>query len=391
MKSYTDRKKTGTQMTKSLRLFGSDHEALVKALLARASEPVTLIVITGVTSADLNAAASRAPILALEKPAIEVIGAALAEDASPAEAVSEWVVSAERRLKAMRRMRKSLMLADVAALEQHDPEVEDWIGDSIGVQFSPIEAAPVAAQRVDPLYLVLAQTLIDADPAVQAVHDELDAMRAPMAAGPAAATANVDTALKTLRDLRSEAARSAELDALADRLDSIVRERDAIQTQLSRSLSFAEQATAAQQVADAAEAKLEAVTGELGELRDLVQQQDQTKGNDAELELLRESLTLLLAQIDGYTTVLDEKEAENAELHAVAAARYVLKSECFSLRKQLTDAETMRRRREAVLGAALLQEAKRSREALSELERIYASRSWKAVSKMRKARHMVGG
>lgn len=353
--------------------------------------------------ADLAAARSavrRGIILVPVLPPYIAVGLAIEAGAAPSTALARWTADAAADLKAARGT-KRVMLVDAAGLETHDADTISMICAGLDQEPPTSSASDASAPKpLQPQSLVLAVAALASDAKAQALATDLTEMLG----APAPLTDDVlDQAARIseeVRLLRAELDQSApqggaaeEVALLRDGLAHMLTELEEMDQ--ARSAAEAQVADLGQQAADRhlTVALNGALENQLAELR-----RDQIR-REAVLGhlLLRDAATIrdLNAELTDVTTQ-QMADLEQSRVQAETALADALKQA-----QANAASRDMLTQQVAKLQADLKAQAEEQEKALAErdaeiqalhgeLDKIYASKSWKVTAPMRGVRRGLG-
>ena len=329
-------------------------------------------------------------VLVVEHRPGDAIGADIERGASPKDALERWMDEASQRLRAYRQLRRHIVVVDAVTLARRDRHVVEALAQRFGVTFPD---DPAARRQIEPgttLRGFVAAALIATNEDAQAIADEIGALQlGAEVEDPSVLFDTVDTAWSDLTDLRARADKSAALAELQATLGAANAEVAALRETVQGLQHEKDRLTRALEDKAAALPPLEAA---LADAQNVIRETGSTsEALTAERNLLRESLTALLADSEVH---LDQARARNAEVEALraeAADRNALRADCLALRQQVARADQLARMREAVLGKQILGLAADNSEleqgvraVQSEIERVFASKSWALTDPLRR-------
>ncbi|WP_212525600.1 hypothetical protein [Actibacterium sp. MT2.3-13A] len=293
------------------------------------------------------AARPGAPVLVLlSAPARSLLGAMQA-GTRPSAALRRWMAAAEAQLAVLRRARRHIIALEHDAPSTDPQGCAEMLAARFGARFAAPAAGAVPAPDA-PLLALMAEVLLDSDPRARALADEIEAMLACAQAPLEIGAAQIDRAFAALQEQDT---------ALAE----LEMERELLRDGMAQGLEQLDRATVDTRLEHAA---TEAAARQMAALNDT--------------RLLRESV--LGAALLERAALLEAREAEIAALKAQAqAAAETHAGESAALRARLdAQAQDLKARQDELEAAR------------SELEAVYASRSWKVTSPMRVARRGLG-
>lgn len=277
------------------------------------------------------------PVLIPVRPPLDALTDALAQGTLPSQALQDWSARTRTLLEGCRPHRRQVLLVDSESLAHAPRHLAPLLFARLNLAVPADLPDPADPPRpVRPVLETLAHAMLARSPAIRALADEMEAMML-TASEPADLPATLlDLAYQELRDQ----------DGLRDSLAQYEAE----------------------------------ITGLRGSARELAGERD----------LLRVSLGQLR---DEMTAQIESRDRQDARTRAQEAELMLHKAAHDSARRQLEFRRAEQQQREAVLGAELLEARAREdglrqeADALSaELDRVFASRSWRVTTPLRRLR-----
>lgn len=265
------------------------------------------------------------PVLIPVRLPVAALSDTLEQGRLPSEALTAWSAQTGTLLGQCRRNRRNVLLIDTESLARNPAGLVPALFARLGMTPPAIPPATDTPAPVRPTLELLAHALLEQNPTARAMADELEAM----------ALSAADPALMSVQ-----------------LLDQACRE-------------YRQQAQ---------ESELAQATAELSQERDL----------------LRESLALIQAELTAQVEAAAARSHKSREIQAELLLHTAAHE---AAKRQLQTALDDRLQREAVLGAQILgsqanlTQLRQQVEHLSdELERVYASRSWRITAPLRRLR-----
>ncbi len=281
-----------------------------------------------------------APVVVPVTLPLDYLAAALQAGTAPDDALADWSAEAEALLRACRKARRRVLLIDAGKLATQPETGARALGARLGLQFSPMPPTHEAVRS--PIHAVIAGPLLASDAKASDLLDEIEAM----IVGPLTARNPDRTEIVSATD--AAATLIEERDLLRENLAQMLAETEELRNMLTRK----EQEVSA----------LEQQQAQVSDLENRLAQADtERKSLIEERDLLRENLAQMLEETDRLLGNENDRKRELEARNTALADKHLLKAQLEAVTRQLDTAN-------------------------DEINRIYASNSWKVTAPLRAAR-----
>lgn len=342
-------------------------------------------------------------LVVLCRSAAASLAQAMAAGTAPSAALSRWMTQASEVLQLFRRQRQRSLLIDIDALERGLPAYLDRLDVSVGK-----DALPAADAPHDPLFFQVAAFAVQQDRRARSLDEELEASALDLVDGSVRQLPDPDAAFGHLAKVKGALSEEEER-VLLEQLGQAQRECEAhyaartdLETRLAAALGEAEEShrrtAAARSENDLTIQQLAVLQQEL-ETRSAAHEKAQAK-----LAKLETAVSEKNKKLAGLSQRKKDTEAKllRAEAHLAARDQAVdalskevadLKRERSSLRQSASEAEKTHAalaEKVAGLSAERVQLAQELNATQATIREIYASRSYRLMTPLRKIRGASG-
>jgi len=311
------------------------------------------------------------PVVMLLANAETVLGDMLANGSAPAIALDIWMAEAKRHLDEIKKAGNRVLLLDPAAVSGDPQECARHLTKQLNIRFGKLSSAMIAPVTTDVQatpYRILAAALLTTNPQAVALASELQGH----ISGPIIARlGDADRAQEAIEaahaDLLAHTAMQAEeVRGLGDGL-----------TQLQDSIASGSVDSNLEKLETQA-AELRVLSGNVAQLQDFIE----SGSHDAHLVQSAMQADELRILGDNITQLQDFIESGTLDAYLEQSAVQMPNQKSVQM-------VSLRRQRESVLGAALLEWGYLADARQIELEAVYKSRSWRVLEPLRVLRRRL--
>lgn len=330
------------------------------------------------------------PVLVLALSPKLSLALALQQADDPEQALVQWCEATSGFLSQQRRARKHVTVVDARQFANADDVAWDALTARLGVDLSSAQGAIDAMPEPAAILRLAATAFLDSNDEARELADEFQAIMLG-AAEEQLDGATVVEALQNMRDAEQfqELARdnislqSKALDDQTERLNHL----EAVNADLKQQLDVLCEKD------DLLRENAALLSGHVVEASQTPQTGINAAVNEGatipvavseRLALMDENVGLQIELAQDYAARISEVEAERDDLRRAVSDRHLLKASNEALTRRLANAVQTAQRREEILGAVLLSDSTDETQHLKdELERVYASKSWRVTSPLR--------